>query len=150
MITGSSEHAATIKDQFTRQASDFSAASELHNEAVLALIIKAAMPKHTDRVIDVACGPGTVVTAFSPFVARSVGLDVTQAMLNEATALSIEKALANVEWCSGSVYALPYPAAVFDIVTCRFAFHHLEDPRVAFSEMVRNRRRGLGSFYATQ
>lgn len=132
-----SEHAATIKDQFTRQASDFSAAPELHNDAVLALMVKAAKPRHTDRAIDVACGPGTVVAAFSPIVARALGLDATQAMLDEAKALSIKRALANVEWCSGSVYALPYPAAAFDIVTCRFTFHHLEDPRAAFSEMVR-------------
>lgn len=137
MVTEAYEHAATINDQFTRQAKGFSAASELHNDAVLALMVNTAKPKHTDRVIDVACGPGTVVAAFSPSVARAVGLDATQAMLTEAKALSATRALSNVEWCSGSVYALPYPAATFDIVTCRFAFHHLEDPRVAFSEMVR-------------
>ena len=98
MINGASEHAATINDQFTRQATDFSAASELHNDAVLALMVNAAKPKHTDRVIDVACGPGTVVAAFSPFVARAVGLDATQAMLTEAKALSVKRALANEVW----------------------------------------------------
>ena len=59
MITGASEHAATINDQFTRQPNDFSAAPELHNDAVFALMVNTAKPKHTDRVIDVACGPGT-------------------------------------------------------------------------------------------
>jgi SAM-dependent methyltransferase len=137
MSTGVSGHAATIRDQFTRQAGVFSAAPELHNDAVLALMVNAAKPKLTDRVIDVACGPGTVVATFSPFVARAVGADATPAMLLQAKALSAAKALTNAEWIAASAYALPYPAAAFDIVTCRFAFHHLENPRAAFSEMLR-------------
>lgn len=130
-------HDATINDQFTRQARDFLDAPELHNDAVLSLMINAAKPKYTDRMLDVACGPGTVVAAFSSFVARAEGLDATEAMLAEAKALATARALTNIQWCSGSVYALPYPAAVFDIVTCRFAFHHLEAPRAAFAEMLR-------------
>jgi len=134
---GSSEHAAIIDDQFTRQAAGFAAAPELHNDAVLALLVEAGRPQCTDRMIDVACGPGTVVAAFSPHVERATGLDATPAMLAEANAFATAKALANVDWQPGSAYELPYAAATFDIVVSRFAFHHLEDPRAAFTEMVR-------------
>ena len=58
-------------------------------------------------------------------------------MLAEAKALAASKSLTNVRWHLGSVYALPYPAGAFNIVTCRFAFHHFEDPRAAFAEMLR-------------
>lgn len=131
------DHAANISDQFTRQASEFAEAPELHNDAVLSLIVSAGTPVPTDRLIDVACGPGTIVAAFSPYVAHAVGIDATPAMLAEAKALENAKALTNVEWRVGSAYELPYPAASFDIVVCRFAFHHLESPTAAFAEMVR-------------
>jgi ubiquinone/menaquinone biosynthesis C-methylase UbiE len=137
METSPAVHAALIQDQFTRQAHVFSASPELHNDAVLSLFVNTAKPAPGDRMLDIACGPGTVVAAFSPYVAHAEGLDATAAMLAEAKTLSEANALANVQWRQGSVYSLPYPTNSFDIVTCRFAFHHFEDPRAAFSEMVR-------------
>ncbi|KAA6456648.1 methyltransferase domain-containing protein [Acidobacteria bacterium AB60] len=135
-------HAALVKDQFTRQARGFSESPELHNDAVLSLLVKAARPEPSDRALDVACGPGTVVAALSSHVASVDGLDATEAMLREAKALAECKALANARFRRGSVYALPYPADSFQIVTCRFAFHHFEDPKAAFSEMARVSSRG--------
>ena len=73
-------HEATIRDQFTRQAAGFAAAPELHNEAIHALMIDAAQPRASDRMPDIACGPGSVVVAFAPYVARAVGVDTTPAM----------------------------------------------------------------------
>jgi SAM-dependent methyltransferase len=137
MKTNAAPHAALIHDQFTRQAQGFSTSPELHNEAVLSLLVRTARPKATDRALDIACGPGTVVAAFAPHVAHAEGLDATEAMLEKAGALASSNGLTNVRWQLGSVYALPYPAATFDIVSCRFAFHHFEDPAAAFAEMVR-------------
>jgi len=42
----------------------------------------------------------------------------------------------------GDVYALPFADGAFDIVSCRFAFHHLQEPARAFAEMVRVARPG--------
>ena len=135
-------HAATIEDQFTRQAEDFARSPALHNDAVLALMVEAAQPGASEQSLDVACGPGTVVAAFAPHVRRAVGLDATPAMLDQARALAARQNLANVEWHRGDVYALPFAEASHDIVTCRFAFHHLERPQAAFAEMVRVCRAG--------
>jgi ubiquinone/menaquinone biosynthesis C-methylase UbiE len=137
MDSDSTIHTAIINDQFTRQAHGFSASPELHNDAVLSLLVDPGKPEPHDRMLDVACGPGTVVVAFSPHVAHADGLDATDAMLTQAKALSTAKALTNVRWQLGNVYALPYATDAFDIVTCRFAFHHFEDPQTAFAEMVR-------------
>ena len=38
---------------------------------------------------------------------------------------------------AGDVYQTPFSDGSFDVVTCRFAFHHLEKPAFAFAEMVR-------------
>jgi ubiquinone/menaquinone biosynthesis C-methylase UbiE len=138
----SSKHSATISDQFTRQAQNFATARELHNEDVLTLLTDAASPLPADRMLDVACGPGTVVAAFAPLVSHAVGIDATPAMLAEAQKLTAEKGLQNVEWRQGSAYELPFPDESFDIVTSRFAFHHLEKPPAAFKEMLRVARRG--------
>jgi ubiquinone/menaquinone biosynthesis C-methylase UbiE len=135
-------HEAVIEDQFTRQAERFAQAPELHNDAVLSLLVEAASPEAGDELLDVACGPGSVVAAFAPCVRRAIGLDATEAMLDEARALAAAKGLRNVEWRRGDVYALPFGDRAFDIVTCRFAFHHLEHPARAFAEMVRVCRSG--------
>ncbi len=138
----SSEHSAKISDQFTRQAQNFAASRELHNEAVLKLLTDAASPRPTDRMLDVACGPGTVVVAFAPLVAHAIGIDATPAMLAEAQKLTTEKGLQNVAWRQGSAYELPFPNESFDIVTSRFTFHHFERPTAVFKQMLRVARRG--------
>ncbi len=81
-------HAATIADQFTRQAEQFAASPVHHNQAALDLLVEAAGPNAGDVSLDVACGPGSVVLAFAGRVARAVGLDATEAMLTEARKLA--------------------------------------------------------------
>jgi ubiquinone/menaquinone biosynthesis C-methylase UbiE len=137
-----STHPATIADQFTRQAVEFAASPALHNQAALDLLVEAARTQPSDVSLDVACGPGSVVCAFAARVRRAEGLDATEAMLEEARKLAARSGLANVAWHRGDVYALPFADAVFDIVSCRFAFHHLEAPAKALAEMVRVCRAG--------
>jgi len=49
-------HQNLILDQFPRQAAPFSAAAMIKDEAVLRLIVEAALPRPDDTVLDVACG----------------------------------------------------------------------------------------------
>jgi SAM-dependent methyltransferase len=137
-----SRHHAAIADQFTRQAAGFAAAPALHNQAALDLLVEAARPLGTDIALDVACGPGSVAVAFAARVRQAVGLDATEAMLEEARGLAARTGAGNVAWHRGDVYALPFPDGAFDIVSCRFAFHHLQEPARAFAEMVRVARAG--------
>ena len=82
------------------------------------------------------------MVAFASRVRRSVGLDATEAMLAQARSLAAAHHLKNTEWYQGDVYRLPFEAASFDIVSCRFAFHHFETPAHALAEMVRVCRPG--------
>jgi ubiquinone/menaquinone biosynthesis C-methylase UbiE len=135
-------HAAHIADQFTRQAAGFARSPALHNREALDLLVDAAQPRPTDASLDVACGPGSVALAFAGRVARAAGLDATAAMLDQARAAAERAGVRNVAWHQGDVYALPFADGAFDIVSCRFAFHHLEQPARAFTEMVRVARPG--------
>jgi ubiquinone/menaquinone biosynthesis C-methylase UbiE len=135
-------HDATIADQFTRQAVQFAASPTHHNQAALDLLVEAASPRPEDVSLDVACGPGSVVAAFARRVRRAEGLDATQAMLEEARQLAARSGLGNVAWHRGDVYALPFGEGAFDIVSCRYAFHHLLEPARALAEMVRVCRPG--------
>lgn len=135
-------HEALIRDQFSRQAELFARSPELHGEAQIRLLVDAARPQAGDTALDVACGPGTVAAAFAARVRLAVGLDATEAMLEQARALARERRLHNVEWRAGDVYRLPFDDAAFDIVSCRFAVHHFQDPPAAVAEMTRVCRPG--------
>src|SRR6185437_3175655 len=123
---GAALHAAHIADQFTRQAPGFARSPALHNKEALDLLVHAAKPQPSDVTLDVACGPGSVVLALAGRVAQAAGLDATEAMLDEARQAAARNGILNVAWHRGDAYALPFADATFDIVSCRFAMHHLE------------------------
>lgn len=130
-------HQRSILGQFTRQAEGFAMSRALHGDDVVRLVVEAAAPRASDRALDIACGTGSVACAMAAHVAEAVGLDATPAMLDEARKLAAKRALSNVQWREGSAYAAPFGDTSFDIVSCRFAFHHLEEPARAFREMIR-------------
>jgi SAM-dependent methyltransferase len=135
-------HEAQIRDQFTRQAEVFAAVPELHNAEVLALLVDAAAPGLDHTTLDIACGPGSVAVAMAKRARHATGLDATDAMLDQARALAMAEGCKNVSWHQGDVYGLPFADDSFDIVTCRFAFHHFARPQAALDEMKRVCRPG--------
>lgn len=133
----SDSHLERIQDQFGRQAPKFAQSPELHGAKMLALLVDCARPRPNDETLDVACGPGTVVVAMARRVRRAAGLDATWPMLAQARRLADKEGVRNVAWYGGDAYALPFGEGLFDVVTCRFAFHHFEHPGAALREMMR-------------
>jgi SAM-dependent methyltransferase len=78
-----------------------------------------------------------VATADQKSVRDVIGLDSTLPMLEQARGFARRQNMNNVEWRAGDVYQTPFADGSFNIVTCRFAFHHFEKPALAFAEMVR-------------
>lgn len=58
-------------------------------------------------------------------------------MIERAKVLQTEKNLANISWRVGDIQPLPYPDGSFTIVICRYALHHMENPRGVVAEMAR-------------
>jgi SAM-dependent methyltransferase len=119
------------------------AASDYHAAGPdLAEMVTAAAPRGDERVLDVGSGAGHTALAFAPHVREVVGLDLTQAMLDEAAALAARRGIANLRFERGDAMALPYPDADFDLVTCRVCAHHFERPGRALREAARVLRPG--------
>lgn len=131
------KHTDEIVDQFTRQAAQFAASPTARSEDILERIVRMAQPRPENTALDVACGPGLLVCAMAQLVRHATGIDLTPAMLEQARTAQNDQGLTNISWDQGDVSAMPYPDGSFDIVTCRFAFHHFPEPLPVLREMRR-------------
>jgi SAM-dependent methyltransferase len=128
-------HRERILDQFSEQALPFSNAPGIKDEQALSLLVSASGAGASDRVLDVACGPGLVVAAFARVARHVTGIDVTPAML--ARARELTTGLNNITLDLGEALPLPYRDAEFTRSVSRFAFHHFQDPGGVLREMRR-------------
>jgi ubiquinone/menaquinone biosynthesis C-methylase UbiE len=132
-----------VLDQFSRQAEGYrrltGGMAGADRRAAFRALIGA---KPDDLVLDVCCGPGTLALDLAPHVAHVTGLDLTPAMLAQARLAQAERGCTNVDWVEGDVFGLRFEDGAFSLVTCGAAFHHMVDPRRAFSEMARVCRTG--------
>ena len=89
------------------------------------------------RLLDVGCGPGTITAGLARAVAPGevVGIDVVPAVLDQAR--EANAGTPNVRFEEGSIYALAYPAASFDVGYAHQVLQHLTRPVDAAREMRR-------------
>jgi ubiquinone/menaquinone biosynthesis C-methylase UbiE len=136
------DHHDLILDQFTRQAIPFSEAPSMAESVAIDRLIAASRAGTRSICLDVACGPGLVALRLAERTAVVTGIDATPAMIERARELAATRGIVNVDWRVGSAYALPFTDGAFDVVLCRFAFHHLQEPARALREMIRVARPG--------
>ena len=92
-----------------------------------AALIEQAHLRANDRVLDVGCGTGTLITLLKrrqPEV-EVVGLDPDPKALARARRKA-ERAAVSIRFNQGVADALEYPSASYDVVFSSFMFHHLE------------------------
>ena len=123
--------------QFSRQAEAYAQSASHAADADLDIVADFAATGPKDRCLDIACGPGH--TAFR--IARTAGFvvaaDIAPGMLATARRLAAERGLHNVAVQFADAGALPFPAAAFDVVTCRIAPHHFPDIPAFIREAAR-------------
>jgi ubiquinone/menaquinone biosynthesis C-methylase UbiE len=137
MVQMSRSHQGIVQKQFTKTADAFTEFAVRDEPEVLAEKLEFVKPQHTDFSLDVACGPGAFVLALAPRVRFVRGLDLTEELLRRARQLQLEHNILNAAFDRGEAEQLPYPSAVFDLVTCQCALHHMSTPAVALREIVR-------------
>jgi ubiquinone/menaquinone biosynthesis C-methylase UbiE len=103
----------------------------------------------SDRVLDVAAGPGTLTFAVAPRVAQVVAVDFAPGMIEELKARAVREKVANVEAHVMDAQSLSFPDASFDAAFCMFGFMFFPDRAKAFRELARVLKPGGHAVVAT-
>jgi ubiquinone/menaquinone biosynthesis C-methylase UbiE len=97
---------------------------------------RAGMEK-AQRVLEVGCGTGAILSDLPEQIPLQVGLDIDSNHL----VLSM-RSLQGAGLTQGDGHTLPYPADCFDITLCHFLLLWVTDPEQVLNEMVRVTRSG--------
>lgn len=131
------QHNELIQKEFTKQANAYGFNPTIMDTDWAMTLVNAVQPTETDRVLEVATGPGYVALAFATRSKEVVGLDLTDAPLAIARQNQADRGITNVSFQSGDANRLPFDDNEFDAVVCRLAVHHFANPHRVLSEMVR-------------
>ena len=131
-----------VLQAFTAQADSYANSAVVAAEEARRRFVSFVGPQASDRVLDVATGPGFLALLFAEQAAEVVGIDLTPAMLVRAEANRQARQMNTLRFEPGDAEMLAFPDHSFDIATCGSAFHHLSDPARVLAEMVRVVRPG--------
>ncbi len=123
--------------QFGRQAEAYSKGNIFVDGVHLSEVVRRSGVTKKDRVLDIATGSGFLALEFAKSADRVIGADLTRNMLLHAREKQKNSGLENTVFLLSDVESLPFTDESFDIVSCRFAFHHFPDPVKALREMKR-------------
>ena len=137
-----SPHNEIVRESFTTQAAAFAANPWVSDEQRIARLVSAARLTGTERILDIATGPGYIAEAFAKNSREVLGMDLTEAMLAIARARTEERGVKNISFSAGDAQNLPFDDGQFDVVVCRLALHHVQQPAKVLSGMARVCRRG--------
>ncbi len=136
------QHNDVIRESFTTQAQAFAANPWVTDEERIRRLVAAAHLTGTERVLDIATGPGYIAEAFASAAREVVGVDLTDAMLAIAKERTQQRGVYNISFRAADAQNLPFESGAFDVVVCRLALHHLEQPLRVLREMARVCRAG--------
>jgi ubiquinone/menaquinone biosynthesis C-methylase UbiE len=105
-------------------------------DRVLASFARFVAPDRTAHVLDVGCGPGSLVRRLAHEVAFAYGCDADRGMIDQAQQLAAEEDVHNVEFRVGTLPDLPYPPDRFDVVTATNVIFLQRNPAAALCGMV--------------
>ena len=105
--------------------------------AIEATILKIAGEGPFERVVDLGTGSGRMLTLLGRKAKMSIGLDLSQNMLNIARANVTKAGLDKVELRHGDIFATRLPEQSADLVLVHQVLHYLVDPAAAVAEAAR-------------
>ncbi|MEU9471144.1 class I SAM-dependent methyltransferase [Streptomyces avermitilis] len=83
------------------------------------------------RLLDVGCGPGTVILALASCFSEVIGADPDQSMLVEAERQAERRGVTNARWVNARAEDLPAGLGAFRAVVFAQSFHWTDRDRVA-------------------
>lgn len=109
----------------------------LADPAVEAAIEEVVGEGPFQRLVDLGTGSGRMLTLVGPKARSSVGLDLSQNMLNMARLNVAAAGVSNVALRHGDIQATGLPDACVDLVIIHQVLHYLADPATAVREAAR-------------
>lgn len=112
---------------------------------VRAQVLPALLPDiKGETVLDIGSGFGslTLEIAKNNPDSKVYGIDLHDSLTGQAQMNAEILGVPNVEFRTGSVYALPFEVDSVDAATCFFMLHHLEDMKFALFEIKRVLKKG--------
>lgn len=104
---------------------------------VEAAILAAAGPGPFRRLIDLGTGAGRMLQLLGPRARATVGLDLSQQMLNIARGNTARSGLDHCELRHGDIFGTGLPDDCADLVVIHQVLHYLSDPASAVAEAAR-------------
>ena len=123
--------------QFGSRAEAYAKGNIFVDGVHLSGIVKKSGVEKNHQVLDIATGAGFLALEFARYADTVIGCDLTRNMLLHAVEKQKKSGLENTAFLLSDVESLPFHDKFFDIVSCRFAFHHFPDPVNALREMKR-------------
>lgn len=131
-----------VQQQFGAHAQAYVRSTVHAHGDSLRRLAELADPQPGWLALDVAPGGGHSALAIARRARQVIALDLTFDMLAAARAFGRSQGLENIVWVQGDGERLPFPAAVFDLITCRVALHHFPHQAAAIGEWARALRPG--------
>jgi len=97
-MTDPSDHKQTVRRAFTKQADAYAATASVSDPERIARLVEATDVDSSDRVLEVATGPGHVAFGFADRCKSVVGVDLTRAPLEIARKTQRKRETENVDF----------------------------------------------------
>jgi ubiquinone/menaquinone biosynthesis C-methylase UbiE len=136
------ENQDLVREQFTKTAEVFGNFAVATRGAEAATLAEMVRVSNTDRVVDVACGAGTLALRFARQARWVCGADLTPAIMARAKNTAAADHLSNIDFVLTDAHRLPFAENSLDIAITSYALHHMPDAPGAIAEMARVVRRG--------
>ena len=126
------QQASVTRRQFGEQAKAY-ASSALHSRDESLDIMEGMAREHLGQatahrnVVDVGCGAGFTAAAMSALAERVLATDLTPEMVEQAYRVGRERNAAGMTVAIAAASSLPVRSESADLLTCRYAFHHMVD-----------------------
>jgi ubiquinone/menaquinone biosynthesis C-methylase UbiE len=128
---------ALSQRQYTKHAEGYVTSATHAKGQELERLVELAQPERDWVMLDVATGGGHTALKFAPYVAHVTATDITPRMLEKARSFVLSQGIDNVSFEPADAEDLPFKDAAFDLVTCRIAPHHFQDPAQFLRESAR-------------
>jgi SAM-dependent methyltransferase len=136
-------HEDVVADQFGPQAKAY-VESAVHAQgedlAALETIVEQAAPAHA---LDLGTGGGHVAYLLARHARKVTACDLLAEMLAAVAATARSRGLDNIETVEAPAERLPFEAATFDFIGCRFSAHHWRDFEGGLREARRVAKTGV-------